>query len=47
MAEIRVDVSIHKPRNTVVYKARPVVDVWADHSVFPETVLSEIGIEPT
>jgi hypothetical protein len=46
MAEIWADVLICRPWHTDVYKAQSIVDVWADHSVFPESVLNEIGITP-
>lgn len=46
MAEIRVTVGIYKTGGAKFYQAQPVVDVWADHSVFPETVLTSLGIEP-
>lgn len=49
MAEIHANVFICRPFNVNenVIEAHPIVDVWADHSVFPESVLNEVGIEPT
>ena len=46
MVEIRADVGICKIGGVSFHRVRPVVDVWADHSVFPESVLNELGIEP-
>jgi hypothetical protein len=46
MAEIRVTVGICKMGGAEFYQVQPIVDVWADHSVFPETVLNSLGIEP-
>ncbi len=46
MAEIRADVFICRPWNKNVYRVHPIVDVWADHCVFPASVLNEIGIRP-
>ena len=48
MAEIRTQVFIYKDQDTNERRceSNPVVDVWADHSVFPESVLKEIGIMP-
>ena len=46
MAEIQVTVGICKLGGAEFYQTQPVVDVWADHSVFPETVLTGLGIEP-
>ena len=46
MAEIKVTVGICKLGGAESYQAQPVVDVWADHSVFPERVLTNLGIEP-
>ena len=48
MTEIRADVFICKNSDTTenLFKIHPIVDVWADHSVFPESVLYEVGIVP-
>lgn len=46
MAEIQVAVGISKMGGTDSYRTHPIVDVWADHSVFPAAVLNELGIEP-
>ena len=46
MAEIQVTVGICKMGRSEFYPTQPVVDVWADHSVFPETLLNNLGIEP-
>jgi hypothetical protein len=46
MAEIRVTVGICKMGGAEFYPTLTVVDSWADHSVFPETVLISLGIEP-
>lgn len=47
MAELQVTVGISKMGGSDFYQIQPVVDVWADHSVFPAAVLNELGIEPT
>ena len=46
MAEIRTDVGICKIGGSEFHQTQPVVDVWADHSVFPGAVLNSLGIEP-
>ncbi len=46
MAEIQADVGICKMGGSEFHQTRPIVDVWADHSVFPETILNSLGIEP-
>ena len=40
------DVGIAKIGGVNFHRVRSVVDVWADHSIFPESVLNELGIEP-
>ena len=47
MAEIQAMVGIAKVGGERFHHAEAVVDVWADHSVFPAAVLNELGIEPT
>ena len=47
MAKIRAKVGIGKMGGSDFYETQPVVDLWADHSVFPETVLNALGIEPS
>ena len=47
MAQIQADVGICKLGGVGFYPVRPIVDVWADHSVFPASVLNELGIEPS
>ena len=47
MTEIWADVGIGHAASVEFYPVRSPVDVWADHSVFPETVLRELGIHPT
>lgn len=46
MAEIQVAVGICKLGGSEFYPTLPVVDVWADHSIFPATMLAILGIEP-
>ena len=45
MSEIQVEVGIGKIGSGDFYTIHPVVDLWADHSVFPTSVLNELGIE--
>ena len=47
MVEIWVDVGICHSTGDKIYPVHSIVDVWADHSVFPEVVLRELGIYPT
>lgn len=47
MAAISAKVGIAKTGSERFYHAESVVDVWADHSVFPAAVLNELGIEPS
>ena len=47
MATISAKVGIARTDGERFYHAESVVDAWADHSVFPEAVLSELGIEPS
>ena len=47
MIELWAEVGICKLGGGDFYLTHPLVDVWADHSIFPESVLNELGIEPT
>ena len=47
MAAISAKVGIAKMGGERFYRAEPIVDVWADHSVFPAALLNELGIEPS
>ena len=47
MAEIRANAGIAKIGGERFHHAESVVDVWADHSVFPAAVLNGLGIEPS
>ena len=46
MAAISAKVGIAKMGSERFYHAEAVVDVWADHSVFPAAVLNNLGVEP-
>ena len=46
MTAISARVGIAKMGGERFYHAEAVVDVWADHSVFPAAVLNELGVEP-
>lgn len=46
MAAILAKVGIAKIGGERYHLVETVVDVWADHSVFPAAVLNELGIEP-
>ena len=47
MATISAQVGIAKMGGEQFRYVEAVVDVWADHSVFPAAVLNELGIEPS
>ena len=46
MSSASAKVGIARIGGERVYYAEPVVDVWADHSIFPEAMLISLGIEP-
>ena len=47
MTPISARVGIARINGERFYQAEAVVDVWADHSIFPESALLELGIEPS
>lgn len=46
MAEIWADVGIGHLTDVEFHPVRTLVDVWADHSIFPEVLLRKLGIHP-
>ena len=46
MTTVSAKVGIAKMGGERFHRVEAVVDVWADHSVFPVAVLNELGIEP-